>query len=463
MSEEAAVQFLGAAEKKVFDSEHRRKLRFNITQYDKKVIEGKKQFAQLELAKQRASAIKTRVIDHLDKYLIEFEANFIKRGGKVIWAQDSEECMSEVTRIMKSANFRTVVKSKSMTTEEVHFNHHLEQAGMESLETDLGEYIQQLRNEPPYHIVTPAMHLSKEDVAKTFHEKQGAPIHWTPPEIVAHVRTLLRKKYVDADVGVTGGNFLIADTGAVAVTENEVNAMLSVAWPKIHIAIVGIEKIIPALSDLDLFWTLLSTHGTGQNITVYNSIFAGPKQAGEPDGPEEMYVILLDNGRSNLLAQPDQRRALHCIRCGACLNACPIYQGVGGHAYNTTYSGPIGSVITPHFRGMEEFMHLSYSSSLCGKCTEVCPVKIDIHNLLLLNRRDSVVAKTHNRSENWIWYFWKQAMMKRKVMEKGGARLKNFMLRQFFSKTWGTRRELPEVAQKSFNQQWRERHKRQQS
>jgi L-lactate dehydrogenase complex protein LldF len=452
-----AEEFQEKAEAKVFDEEHRRKLRFNIAQYDKKVVDGKKQYVALELAKQRASAIKARVIDHLDKYLIEFESNFLKRGGKVLWAQDTEECMKEVIQILQRVNAKIVVKSKSMTTEEVHFNHHVEKIGVESLETDLGEYIQQLRNEPPYHIVTPSMHLSKEDVAKTFHEIQGTPIDWKPVDIVAHVRKLLREKYTKAEVGVTGGNFLIADIGAVAVTENEGNATLSVAWPKVHIAIVGIEKLIPSLSDLDLFWTLLATHGTGQNMTVYNTICTGPRQPGEVDGPEEMYVILLDNGRTNLLASPEQRRGLHCIRCGACLNACPIYQGVGGHAYNTTYSGPIGSVITPQMKGLEKFKHLSYSSSLCGRCTEVCPVKIDIHKLLLFNRRDSVVQKTTSKKENLIWFFWKKAMLSRSVMEKGGARVKNFMLRQFFRKAWGERREMPLIAEKSFAQLWKER------
>lgn len=452
---EQSEEFIIAAESKVFDTEHRRKLVFNISQYDKKVVDGKNQYSNLELAKSRASVLKTKVIENLDKYLIEFEANFIKRGGKVIWAQDGEEAMREVVEILKRANAKTVVKSKSMVTEEIHFNKAVEKIGVESLETDLGEYIVQLRKEHPYHIVTPAMHLSKEDVAKTFHEKQNTPLDWTPPDIVAHVRKLLREKYTQAEVGVTGGNFLIADVGAVAVTENEGNALLSVAFPKIHIAIVGIEKIIPSLPDLDLFWCLLATHGTGQNITVYNNIMTGPKQENEIDGPEEMYVVLLDNGRSELLAQVEQRRALNCIRCGACLNACPIYQGVGGHAYGTTYSGPIGSVITPHFKGMEEFKHLSFSSSLCGRCTEVCPVKIDLHNLLLINRKDAVEQKS-SKTENMMWLFWKKAMMKRSTMDKGGSKLKNFMLKQFFSKTWGERRGLPKVAPKSFNQLWKE-------
>ena len=450
-------EFLVNAEIKVFDHEHRRKLAFNISQYDKKVEEGKHQFSDLELAKQRAANLKWKSVENLEKYLTEFEFNFTKRGGKVIWAQNAEEAIAEINNIMKRVNAKTVVKSKSMTTEEIHLNHALEKEGIESVETDLGEYIVQLRNEPPYHIVTPAMHLSKEDVAKTFNEKFSLPINSTPQEITAYVRKKLRAKYQEAEVGVTGVNFLIADMGAVAVTENEGNALLSVAFPKVHIAIAGIEKIIPSLTDLDLFWTLLATHGTGQKMTVYNSIMAGPRQADETDGPEEMIVILLDNGRSNLLAQQNQRQALSCIRCGACLNGCPIYKGVGGHAYGAPYSGPIGSVITPHYEGMKEFKHLSYASSLCGKCTEVCPVKIELHKLLLYNRHDSVEEGLAPKSEKWIYTFWKKAMLKRSLMNKGGAKAKNFVLQNFFQKKWGERRELPKVAPKSFNELWKEK------
>src|SRR5688572_5756684 len=342
-----AENFLDAAEIKVFDPEHRRKLSFNIAQYDKKVIEGKKQFTNLELARERASALKAKAIDNLDKYLIEFEANFIKRGGKIIWARDTEEAQQEIIKVLKRFNTKTVVKSKSMVTEEIHLNEALEKEGIESLETDLGEFIVQLRKEAPYHIVTPAMHLSKEDVAKTFHEEKGTPIDYTPQQITTYVREFLREKYVSAEAGITGGNFLIADIGGVALTENEGNAWLSMAFPKVHIAIVGIEKIIPSLADMELFWSMLATHGTGQNVTVYNSILTGPRAPGETDGPEEMYVVLLDNGRTNVLEKIEQRRSLNCIRCGACLNACPIYNGVGGHSYASPYSGPIGSVITP--------------------------------------------------------------------------------------------------------------------
>lgn len=453
----ALEKFLEASENKAFDVVHRKTIQYNITQYDKKVIQGKQQFGNLELAKTRASFLKQKAIDNLEKYLIDFEGNFTRRGGKVIWAQDAEEAVKEALQIMQRVNTKTVVKAKSMVTEEVDFNHELEQNGIESIETDLGEYIVQLRNEPPYHIVTPAMHLSKEDVAKTFQEKKNTPANLSPEQVTDFVRKELRSRYSKAEVGVSGGNFLIADIGAVAVTENEGNGVLSAAFPKIQIAIVGIEKIIPSFSDLDLFWPLLSTYGTGQNLTVYNTIYTGPKQAGEIDGPEEMYIILLDNGRTKLLAETEQRRALSCIRCGACLNACPVYQTIGGHAYGTTYSGPIGSIITPHFQGMQEFKHLSYASTLCGKCTEVCPVKIDIHKLLLLNRKLSVDTGLSPKTENWIWLFWKKAMLKRSKMDKGGAKIKNFMLKQFFKKQWGDRRDLPEVAPKSFNQLWRER------
>ena len=450
-------QFLIDAEDRVFNKEHRRKLAFNILQYDKKVVDGKLQYDDFETARQRAAMLKWKVMENLDKYLTEFESNFSKRGGKVIWAQDADEAISEMMRIMKHAKAKTVVKSKSMTTEEIHVNEALTAENIESLETDLGEFIVQLRNESPYHIVTPAMHLSKEDVAKTFNEKFKLPLTSTPKEITAFVREKLREKYQIADVGITGANFLIADSGSVCVTENEGNALMSIAFPKIQIAIVGIEKIIPTLTDLDLFWPLLATHGTGQNITVYNSISTGPRQDGELDGPDEMYVILLDNGRTQLLAQQEQRQALSCIRCGACLNGCPIYKGVGGHAYGSTYSGPIGSIITPHFKGMEEFKHLSYASSLCGKCTEVCPVKIDLHKLLLYNRRDSVEQKLNPFSEKFIFTIWKKAMLNRSLMNGGGSRIKNFFLRNFFRSKWGERRELPEVAPKSFNEMWKKR------
>lgn len=452
-----AEEFLVAAEDKAFDVDHRRIINYNIGKYDAAVTRGLSRLINLDTAKRKGHVIKWKVMENLDKFLPEFEANFQKRGGKVIWANDAEEANREILNILKKAGAKTVVKSKSMVTEEIHLNEFLEHNQIESLETDLGEYIVQLLGQKPYHIVTPAMHLSKEDIAKLFNERFGTPIDATPEQLTLKARELLRDKYVQADVGITGANFLIADTGSIAVSENEGNARLCTTFPKIHIAIVGIEKMIPSITDLDLFWPMLATHGTGQNLTVYNSILSGPRQANETDGPEEMYVILLDNGRTNLLAQKEQRQGLYCIRCGACLNACPVYKNIGGHTYNTEYSGPIGSIITPHMRGMEDFKHLSYASSLCGKCTEVCPVKIDIHKMLLLNRRDAVTEHLVTSKERWGWAIWKKGMLSRKLTDYFSGKTKNFLLKTFFKKTWGHLRAMPKVADKSFSKLWQER------
>ncbi|MVN19954.1 LutB/LldF family L-lactate oxidation iron-sulfur protein [Mucilaginibacter arboris] len=452
-----AEDFIANAEVKAFDLRHRSIINYNIGKYDAAVARGITQLANLENAKRKAHVIKWKVMENLDKLLPEFEANFQRRGGKVIWANDAEEATKEILNIIQKSGAKTVVKSKSMVTEEIHLNEFLAENNIESLETDLGEYIVQLLGQKPYHIVTPAMHLSKEDIAKLFNERFGTPIDATPEQLTLKARELLRAKYVHADIGITGANFLIADSGSIAITENEGNARLCTTFPKIHIAIVGIEKMIPSLTDLDLFWPLLSTHGTGQNLTVYNSILSGPRQSNETDGPEEMYVILLDNGRTNLLAQKDQRQALYCIRCGACLNACPVYKNIGGHTYETTYSGPIGSIITPHMKGMEEFKHLSYASSLCGKCSEVCPVKIDLHKMLLLNRRDAVKSDLSPIKEKWGWAIWKRGMLSRKLTDYFNGKTKNFFLKFLFKNTWGHLREMPEVAQKSFSQQWQEK------
>ncbi len=450
--------FQEKSSEKAFDLSHRQIINHNIGKYDAAVVRGLSRLANLEASKKKAHVIKWKVMENLDKLLPEFESNFQRRGGKVLWANTAEEARQEILNIIKKSGAKTVIKSKSMATEEIHLNEFLEKHNVEALESDLGEYIVQLLGQKPYHIVTPAMHLSKEAIADLFHEKFGTEPNATPEELTQKARELLREKYTTADIGITGANFLLADTGSIALTENEGNARLSTTFPKIHIAIVGIEKLIPSMADLDLFWPLLSTHGTGQNLTVYNTILSGPRQENESDGPEEMYVILLDNGRTNLLAQKDQRQGLYCIRCGACLNACPVYKNIGGHSYDTTYSGPIGSVITPHQAGMEEFKHLSYASSLCGKCTEVCPVKIDIHKMLLLNRRDAVDEGLSTRTENWGWFFWKKGMKSRKLMDFFSGKTKNRLLQKFFSKSWAKHRELPQVAEQSFSQQWKTEH-----
>lgn len=450
-----AASFIAKSTIKAADLEHRRKINFNIGKYNAVVPIGKQQFTNVMNAREQAKNIKWDAIEHLDSYLEQFEQKITARGAKVIWAEDAQQALDEIGKICDAKNCKTLVKSKSMVTEEIHLNHFLESRGIESVETDLGEYIQQLDGEPPYHIVTPAMHKSKEDVAKLFAAKLGVPGGLSPEELTQVARQLLREKYVQAEVGVTGGNFIIADVGGIAITENEGNARLSCSMPKTHIVVVGIEKVLPSINDLQLFWPLLSTYGTGQKVTVYNTVITGPRQENENDGPEEMYVILLDNGRTNLLANPTTREALYCIRCGACLNACPVYKNIGGHSYETTYSGPIGKVITPYLNGIDEYKHLSYSSSLCGNCTEVCPVRINLHELLLDNRRTAVLQGSSTMAERIAWKAWKKASLNRKTMNMGNGKLKNWVVNKVF-KGWTTHRSNLDFSEKTFNEMWQD-------
>jgi L-lactate dehydrogenase complex protein LldF len=454
---ETIEKFQQEAEKKTFDLKHRKTIANNMGKYRQSVAAGMTQYTDHELARSRASYLKSTAMLNLDKYLMEWEQKFTAKGGRVVWASNAEEALFAIGAIMKTANARLVVKSKSMTSEEIHLNEFLEKQGVEPFETDLGEYIVQLAGQKPYHIVTPAMHMSKEDVSALFHEKLGSEENASPEELTMIARRIMREKYTEAEVGITGGNFLIADVGGVAITENEGNARLTVAFPKIHIALVGIEKVIPSIMDLDLFWPLLSTSGTGQQVTVYNTILSGPRQEDETDGPEEMYVILLDNGRTKLLADTEKRQALNCIRCGACLNACPVYKNIGGHTYETVYSGPIGSVISPQYLGLEQYKHLSYASSLCGGCSSVCPVRIDIHNILLLNRKQSVEENLGSTREKLGFQLWKKAMLNRRLMNIGGSRLKQWVLELLFKNSWSKRRKEPILAPQSFNEMWKKR------
>jgi len=383
-------KFAADAAKIAFDNKHRNTIKFNISRYNAAFARGLARYRDVEKAKTGAAAIKREVLKNWDKYLLEFEKNMTANGAEVLWAENGTEATEYIRKILTENEARLLVKSKSMTTEEIELNETAESLGVESVETDLGEFIVQVAGEKPYHIVTPAMHKSKEDIATLFHEKFSTPANSTPEALTDYVRGVLRKKYTAAEIGVTGANFLIADIGGISVTENEGNGIMSTAFPKVHIVIAGIEKIIPKMSQLGLFYPLLAAHGTGQQITAYNSIFTSPRRADETDGPEKMIVILLDNGRTTIFADDEASESLACIRCGACLNGCPVYKTIGGYTYESTYSGPIGSVITPFLKGFKDFSHLSFASSLCGRCNEVCPVKIPLTDILLANRRKTV-------------------------------------------------------------------------
>lgn len=448
-------EFVSASKKIAFDVKHRKTIDFNISRYDLAVEKGMARYQNVELAKNRVAAIKRDVLKNWSAYLTEFETNIKANGAEVLWAKDSDEANQFIISIIKENKAELLVKSKSMTTEEIELNHTAESVGCESLETDLGEFIVQIAGEKPYHIVTPAMHKSKGDIAKLFHEKFQTPIDSTPEEMTEYVRQLLRKKFLRADIGVTGANFLIADIGGISVTENEGNALMTTAFPKIHIVIAGIEKIIPKMEQLGLFYPLLAAHGTGQQITAYNTIFTGPAQKGEKDGPEKMYVILLDNGRTDVYADPEGRESLACIRCGACLNACPVYKTIGGYTYDTTYSGPIGSVLTPFLKGFKDFSHLSFASTLCGKCVEVCPVKIPLTDILLTNRRKAVEMGLQPGLEKLAMQGFSWLGSGRKTFDLVSGNLKNVVTLPFSYIGWGPGRNMPRFAGKSFSAQFK--------
>lgn len=410
-----------------------------------------------EELRQRASQIKLHTLSRLADLLEEFERNATKLGATVHWARTPAEHNEIVLSIIKKHNATKVVKSKSMLTEECHLNPFLERNGVTVTDTDLGEWIVQLLEEPPSHIVMPAIHIKREEVGQLFHERLGTDAGATdPPYLVNAARKRLREEFVGAEIGLTGVNFAIADTGGFVVCTNEGNADLGVSLPKVHIACMGIEKMIPRLKDLSIFLRLLGRSATGQPITTYSSHFHGPAPGGE------MHIILVDNGRSDILGSEEFRRSLHCIRCGACMNTCPVYRRSGGHSYQTTVPGPIGSILAPS-RDAKTYSTLPYACSLCGSCSDVCPVKIDLHTQLLAWRKEI----SHRKLLPWskrmsmtiagmlfqrTWLFNLVGRWGRWLLPK----LPRFMVYNRFN-DWGRQRELPPMPKQSFREMYAQR------
>jgi L-lactate dehydrogenase complex protein LldF len=350
-----------------------------------------------EVWKQEARDIKVHTLDHLDYYLDLLYTNVTAAGGHLHFAKDADQANEIVAHIARTRNVKIATKSKSMVSEELGLNPVLEAIGVEVWETDLGEYIIQLAEETPSHLVAPALHKSKEDVAELFAEKLGIPYDEDIDHMAATARTVLRDKFMEADLGISGANFVVAETGTLVIFTNEGNGRLCTSAPRIHIGITGMEKVIPSMQDMAVFIRLLPRSATGQRITSYVSMITGPRRSDDEDGPEEFHLVLVDNGRSRMLADPELREALYCIRCGACLNICPVYQSVGGHAYGWVYPGPIGAVVTPMLVGLKKASKLPQASSLCGACREVCPIKIDIPRMLLHLRKKT--AESPDKSE----------------------------------------------------------------
>jgi len=462
----AARQFKTQARLLTRDLRHRGLIQTALRNYEVVRDQNRAAFQDWEMARQAAAETKWEAVNHLDQHLARLANNLEARGAKVHWASTGQQAREIILGIIRDKQARSIIKSKAMTSEEIHLNEALEHAGFEVVESDLGEFIVQLRKEPPYHIVFPAMHLTRGEISELFSRELGSAPTQNPEDLTMAARRVLRQKYITADIGFTGANFAIAETGMISITENEGNARLTAALPRVMVTLLGIEKVLPRLEDLALFLPMLATIGTGQALTCYNSFYGGPRQPGEPDGPEEYHVVLLDNRRTELLADAEQRDALHCIRCGGCLNVCPVFRNVGGHSYGTTYSGPIGSVITPHLRGLQEWKHLSYASSLCGACTEICPVKIDLHHHLLQNRRNASRQKPSFFEQIAFRGFalvinrpalYRMAKTAARMLQKLHPLVKGTRLDPAFA--WTRTRELPPVARQTFKEYWKGRKK----
>jgi len=419
----------------------------------------------------RGREIKKETIENLDKYLIMLEESVKRAGGEVHWAGDAAEACETIIGIARDGEVSSVVKSKSMATEEIELNSAFERAGIKVVETDLGEYIIQLAGEHPSHIIAPAIHKTKDDISLLFSEKLGIPYYAEPEELTKAARERLRSEFLSAGMGVSGANFAVAETGTIVIVENEGNARLTTTVPKIHVALVGIEKLVPRYQDLSLFLTLLARSATGQKSSTYVSFTTGPKRDTDTDGPKEFHLVLLDNGRSAILSSEETRESLYCIRCGACLNNCPVYRQVGGHSYGWVYSGPIGAIINPQLMGIDKAPELPFASSLCGACRDVCPVKIDFPKVLLDLRKQVVDKKSGTNRVGWHLFeilgikFWRIVVEHRSLYEaankiayylqtpwkKGNGNLDSL---PYPLSRWTNERDFPQIAKKPFHKRW---------
>ncbi|MHB1217042.1 MAG: LutB/LldF family L-lactate oxidation iron-sulfur protein [Alphaproteobacteria bacterium] len=425
---------------------------------------------EFETLRDSAKAIKDHTLAHLDLYLERFEARVIAAGGQVHWCRDAAEARATILEICRAHDARTVTKGKSMVAEEIGLNDYLEANGVEPVETDLGEYIIQLRHEPPSHIIAPAIHVNKEEVADAFraahtHLPHGRALE-EAPTLLAEARKILREKFVAADVGITGANFLIAETGSTVIVTNEGNGDLTQTLPKAHIVLGSIEKVVPTLEDAATILRLLARSATGQEFSVYTTFSTGPRRAGDSDGPGAFHVVILDNGRSRMLGTPFQEM-LRCIRCGACLNHCPVYGAIGGHAYGWVYPGPMGAVLTPWLVGLEQARDLPNASTFCGKCEAVCPMRIPLPKLMRLLREEEYERKLSPPAARWAVALWAFAARRPALYRLGAsfvARLLGTLGRRSgrfrslpLAKAWTVGRDFPAPEGRSFQSLWAER------
>jgi L-lactate dehydrogenase complex protein LldF len=454
MSHLSSETFGENAKAALADTQLRGALRHATSLFGKRRLEAARGLENWEELRTQGRAIKDEVLQRLDFYLETFAANAEQRGAVVHWARDAAEANRIICDLAGERNARTIVKSKSMTTEETHLNDALEAAGMQVVETDLGEYIIQLAHETPSHIIAPAIHKTKGQVAELFTATLGMPPTDDVAKLTSTARATLRDRFATADVGISGVNFGVAETGTIVIIENEGNIRLTTSVPRLHIAMMGIEKVIPRFADLDLFLKLLPRSGTGQKMSTYQSFITGTKRHADDEGPEELHIVILDNGRSRMLAHPVTRQSLACIRCGACLNACPVYQQIGGHAYGSVYPGPIGSVITPQLIGIAKTAQLPYASSLCGACREVCPVKIDIPRLLL-HLRGEISTNSGSAKERLAFKLWTKVMLSPALYKMGSVAARMIQKVLPLPRAWTNARDLRSIERQSFREWWK--------
>jgi L-lactate dehydrogenase complex protein LldF len=422
-------------------------------------------FPDGEALRDRARSIKEATLQRLHVYLGQLADNVERLGGRVHWAATGAEARDIILALCRERGVRMAVKSKSMATEEIDLNEALERAGVTPVETDLGEYIIQLAHEKPSHIIAPAIHKTKGQVADLISAVAGQELPADPEALTAAARRQLREKFLEADMGITGANFAVADTGTIVLVTNEGNGRMVTSLPRIHVALMGIEKVVPSMTDLAVFLAILARSATGQKLSSYTTLVRGPRQPGELEGPDEFHLILMDNGRSKQIAGP-LREALYCLRCGACLNVCPVYRQIGGHAYGHTYPGPIGILLTAMLRGEEAVKDLAHASSLCGACKEVCPVRIDIPRMLVDLRRHLERDRIAPRSERVLFGLLRRVLtspaafrlsavagrlLQRLVARKGRLTALPFPLSR-----WTNARDLPPVAARTFRERWKD-------
>ena len=458
------LSFADNAERAIVDTDLQRALGNIQTGWVRSRAVAAERLPEFEALRDRARDIKNHALTHLDLYLEAFERRVQEAGGTVHWARDAAEARRIIHAICSDVGARTVTKSKSMVAEEIGLNDYLEAAGITPVETDLGEYIIQLRHEPPSHLVAPAVHLTKDQVSDVFERVHGGPRVEDGTELVAQARRVLRQKYLDADVGITGANFLIAETGSVITVTNEGNAELTQGLPRTHIVIASLEKVIPTVADAFTLLRVLARSATGQEFSTYTTVITGPKRRGDLDGPEAFHVVLLDNGRSQMLGTAFQDM-LRCIRCGACMNHCPVYLTTGGHAYGWVYVGPMGAVLTPQFIGIEQGHPLPNASTFCGKCEEVCPVRIPLPNLMRHWREEqfkrSLMPATWRRGLGF-WAFVAQRPALYRLLSGLAIRALRLWLRGRaaasdlpFAGGWTVSRDFPAPEASTFMAQWR--------